>query len=420
MNRDMYIKACERLGSPAEASRLKVVSGVKCLHVNSEAFLRDFPQASITGSRSPSEIAEWFESNFSVVSESQINGGTAFCDASLYTRRLGPDVIGLRQSSMGRTCAVEIDVFGQNVIFEIKGCGVHDEIVPTDHPQSNGLQNITAASREYFAAMAIQETIEIKNVKMGWRTATIYAIMLYPFRCYYRNSILYCSLIVREPTPRSRGDLWPVTGSRGYRVAIEIEMSLREMGLTSVMSSPFSLARGVATDAHSLGIKTIYHNNSKVNDEVERFLWSIGTSTCFEALIINIQTHTDEASDVDVLVDLEHIKIADKIPKVPLMIPAGDKRFGFGGKVDVNQLPIPQDMLAPVKAFQSFFALCRPDPLCKDLFWCERMEPKQEIFQLWNSIFAIISKKGMNAPKVAELVELFADCANQVRNRRVE
>jgi hypothetical protein len=388
MTLDDYIRKSRKLRSNPQMCSMIRISGCRCIHVNRKAFFSDLPHAEEALGRSQEELYSWFEDRFSLLSEAQAQHAGTFFDFES-PPDFSETVAGFRTHAMGRTTVVEVEVAGKPVAFELKGCGVRESVVPTQDIHENGFQGLMAGSREYLISCLIGDLFDGDEGSRTWRPSKIYAILLTSVQCSRAGKRVPCTILVREPTPRDSTEAWPAAGSTAWESMVDVEIFLRSFGFTSVMSTTYRLGDGHVTDARRTTIIGFTHQDDGLSLKVQQLLDSVGIDGPFEASLVNIQICEPESEgEPQVVVDMEHFKPVHGHPALPLVFPAGDRLFGFGGTDSgfLAQLEVDSADSVAAGRLGACFALVDSREEFDSYFWCDRLSAEGKIYSIWGEL----------------------------------
>lgn len=217
----------------------------QCLALNADAIKKKLPQLWNSFSGDQSKIRHWFEKNLAITSEPQLracrSSDVSFCG-------LTPDFYPIesievsRQPRMGRAAILELSEFGEHTHLDLKGIGVAPACVPDESDHGTGVLSLERAAREYVTAFALSNHEEHFS---NWKPSSVFAILSLPIKFNKGGVELHPVILVREATLRDPLSDLPFGLTSQWEAAIDVEMDLRKLGLTTAMKTPliFDLSR---------------------------------------------------------------------------------------------------------------------------------------------------------------------------------
>lgn len=217
--------------------------------------------------------------------------------------------------------------------LDIKGVGVCPGQKPQRDVHGDGLFPLFQVFRELLYQRLLARIFSLSGLPIGILPA--YAAIDTGFQCWDRRIgtlTMPAGLLVRRAHRRYAAEL-PQRYSRRQRIQVEIEMTLRQFGVTS--ASPSSrLTRSRPSEQVSVRVGSLTVPACS-QEHVTAFCTATGIDT--EGMdVINLQSVADPPQGMDaMLVDFGQFYVVDKFhrPLVSLVI---DRPFGWGGVIRPN------------------------------------------------------------------------------------
>ena len=295
----------EPLISRETAFRLKNAS---VIWADYELILRDFPYfrtlAGQCGGRKDleSSIDSWLVRHGAVISNNQQDAN----DVNDQVDVLESPLIAYRPPRYGRALIVEVRAdsysltgFDDQALYEaglldVKGSGVDPNQLPRRAHDGSGLIHLPDALSELIMYKIINAIFDLLGVDV--RGVGIYA--LFDLGFWYRlphGALVPAGSLVRQAHRRFAGNIdVPVKGSIHQRTKLQIELILRQFGLTSAgLSTQLQFARNNREISTSYGGQTLPHVST---EQAKILLDGIGISAPCEFDCINVQMTRDVAT----------------------------------------------------------------------------------------------------------------------------
>jgi hypothetical protein len=321
---ERYLANCSLVGAEATQMPAFITPRAQCIGLKAGLFARDYPAAWKALGESPARLKSRFENTLAILSLGQLNFGAACCSSTIAEADC-QKVSHFRQPRMGRTGVIGAPMGAHRILLECKGCGVTEAAIPTTRAYSSGLLSLECAVHEYLTSFIVDQ---ITRQKPDWRFAHVYALLILDVKMAWGSDWIHAAILVREPTIRAPQSDLPRSRSREWEIAMETEIALRRVNLTSCISDPF----WIKDVGGNLATSHAYRQKERSPIYLAGFLKGIGRSAPFVADRINIQVNLawdDPAARR--IVDFEHFKLAAPEAALPIINIVRDRGMLFGG-----------------------------------------------------------------------------------------
>jgi hypothetical protein len=214
--------------------RVKKVGGARIVFANHALLRRDFPGLGGKGRNAERLRERWLLDKAGIMSATQL----AQTDVNTPIAAGGRVRKVWRPDTYGRAVIVPVkDPDGVPGLLDVKGAGVAPGKTPSVDHHSSGLCQLREAFRELLFQLAIDRAFGLSQTKF-W-TLPVYGVIDLGFDAKTRRgeSVPACVLIRRAHRRPLRGIQYPWSGSREELLQFEIELFLRQYGLTSCQRS---------------------------------------------------------------------------------------------------------------------------------------------------------------------------------------
>lgn len=213
-------------------------------------------------------------------------------------------------------------------LLDIKGVGVAAGVTPTCSDYASGLMPLGRALNEVANQLLLERIF--CHAGAPYSTLPIYAVIDLGFdiRLHDRSDLWQPAGAYVRPAHlrRQSGRDLPLFGSREHFLFTQIEMLLRQYGVTSAASKVYSLRLTEGNVNLSYKGQRLQVHDAKLLMNFKNILRDPGTTVDFDA--INIQTLAESENDTT-LVDFGHYEVREKFT-VPIVSTVADRPFMWG------------------------------------------------------------------------------------------